>query len=213
MGIFSSLQSLVGGSDTHYESAKHYYNQSSQDATKAFSEAGGVLSNVFSPTTMTSTIGSFLGYEHIAGRIISANTAAHLANFFTAGEFSLIETVTKVAATQLVANPVGCMVGLMATSALITNPKGIFDAVAGTFKRAYHTVAATSEIVCAGANLGLGVLSDVLESGDIVESHIADWLDPTDALDHFASSAKSITSYANPLFDMIGDASVFDASL
>lgn len=209
MGIFSSLKSLVGSSESYYESAKHYLSESGKEANKAASEAGEVVTNVLSPKTMYGIIPAFLGYEHIAGRIISANTATHLANIFTGGEFTLLETVTKAAATALVADPVSCMGALMLSSALLTNHEGIFNAVSGTFKSACNTVAAAGKFLYAGANAGAGLIADALDVADQVETKVADFLEPNYTL------KNDLISFENPLFKVTGDvlSSLTDALL
>jgi hypothetical protein len=96
-----------------------------------------------------------------------------MANLFTGGEFTALQTVTKVAASALVSNPVACLGALMATSAIASNPQGTKDAVLGACGTVYNVGAAAGEMLCAGANAGFGLACEIAEVGAQVESTLA----------------------------------------
>jgi hypothetical protein len=170
MGIFSSLSSGSGSSAGYYKSAGDHFSKSGEYSYAAAKNCVQALSNIFSFNTAAPMAVAAWEFEGIAGKIISTNAATHMTNLFTGGEFTALQTVTKVAASALVSNPVTCLGALMATSAIASNPQGAKDAVLGACGTVYNVGAAAGEMLCAGANAGFGLACEMAEIGAQVES-------------------------------------------
>lgn len=151
-----SLFSFLGASKDHYNNAADYFSKAKEYAGNIVSNLWAGVSNIDSQTvknTAVATGAAWYNYEHIAGKIISTNAAINLAKCFSANtELSMAAKVTQCAASALVTNPVGCMVGLMATTVLAANYEHIIPVVKGTAnlaweaaKTAFYTSAAAVE--------------------------------------------------------------------
>jgi len=121
-GVVMSLFSFLGASKDHYNNAADYFSKAKESAGNIVSNLWAGVSNIDSQTvknTAVATGAAWYNYEHIAGKIISTNAAINLAKCFSANtELSMAAKVTQCAVSALVTNPVGCMVGLMATTVL-----------------------------------------------------------------------------------------------
>ena len=138
-----SIFSFLGTSKNHYNSAADYFSKAKESAGNIVSNLSSTVSNIESQTvknTAVATAAAWYNYEHIAGKIISTNAAINLAKCFSANtELSIAAKVTQCAASSLVTNPVGCMVGLMATTVLVANYEHIIPIIKGTANLTWET--------------------------------------------------------------------------
>lgn len=190
MGIFSTLHSFIGNSESHYSNSAGYAKNAVDHAKKSGAAVCDVASAFASPNSLYALGASYFSFEHIAGKVIAANSSFQFANYFAGGELSMAAHVTQKAAMTLVADPVSCMLGLMGTSILAANPTATYNVIKKTGEATYEFACASINTVAATAEFGLGVVSDVIEAASHAEDYTAKVFEtfdnPIDSLKHLA---------------------------
>jgi hypothetical protein len=184
MGIFSTLQSFVGSSADHYTKGYGYAQNATEHAQSSVAAVKSAFGEFSLKNSLYGAVFAYGSFEHIAGKVIAANSATHFANYFVSNtELSIAAQVTQYAAQTLVADPVSSMLVLMGGSILAANPEATFNAIKKVGEAAYEFTGATLNTVAAAGEFGLGVVSDTLE----IAGHAEDY------------ASKVIDSYDDPL--------------
>lgn len=211
MSFLGSISSYFGGSTKHYNNAATHLSNSGDSAYKVVSSAAGAASNLFSTTTAVAVGLAWNSYEYVAGKIIGANAAIQLANsmagiFGGAKVTGVIATATEFAALSLVQFPVSCMVGLLATSIIVTHPKETFEAAKGAAKAVYNFLEAGLELTEAVAEAALALGLNAAELLDPVVDSLTDYIKNTLDFGDFAGDIDFGCNTSDDFIKTLGEA-------
>lgn len=208
MSFLSSISDYFGSSTKHANNASTHLSNAGSSAYKGVNGVFNGISSLFSSTTTVVGVTAWNSFDWVAGKIITANSATHFANwgaslFGGTQATSYAAQATGFAAQSLVQYPVGSMVALMAGSVIATHPKETFEAIKKAGEAIYNFVEAGFELTEAvtEAALALGLKTVELIDSELVPlfdmnfDGLADWshsLEEVDLAGNLYNIEKSV---------------------